>query len=61
MDDDDDVAAAAIFEGLARAFLQIDRKPGLLQHGSAGHTRLQLFDVLLFHVCLPALYRPFPV
>ena len=41
--------------------LTIDRKPGLLEHGGAGHAILQLLDVLLFHLRFPALpHRTFP-
>ncbi|MHC2375273.1 hypothetical protein ACVIQT_009970 [Bradyrhizobium diazoefficiens] len=63
MDHDDDVAAAAIFDGLACALLQIDRKSGLLKHSGAGHAIFQLFDIPLFHLRFPAYCRAptFPV
>ena len=35
LDDPDDLAAAAIFDRLSRALLQVDRKAGLLQDGGA--------------------------
>lgn len=49
MNDNDDLSVAAIFHRPAGAFLEIERKPLLLQHRVAGHFPSQVFQICFFH------------
>jgi hypothetical protein len=49
MRDYDDFRASAEFYRPARAFLHVDREPGLLKKGCAAHSLAQLFYFFSFH------------
>lgn len=49
VDHDGNLAGAPIFNGSARAFLQVDLEASLFQHDGAGYAVSYLFDVKPFH------------
>ena len=49
MNDDDDVRTPPEFDGPACAFLRIDSKTGLLEHGGAGHSSPQVIKIMFVH------------
>ncbi|MFP3547218.1 hypothetical protein SB748_27765 [Rhizobium sp. SIMBA_035] len=58
MDDDDDFRTAPVLQCFAGAFLEVDGKAGLFQHGSARDTVPKLLQFLFLHYFFRALSRP---
>ncbi|MGY3413032.1 hypothetical protein ACVWZV_009198 [Bradyrhizobium sp. GM5.1] len=53
VDNDDDIAVAAILDRASGAFLHVDLPAVFLQQGRAANLLAQLFDVPLIHLSAP--------